>query len=223
MLKFRINKIELTGGKKEMIRKFQISSDLLMLFSMLIAEGSRFYNFFTLLSGSHVAALTFAVSVSLVIVYLAICGHDTASVFSVVICILLSVISYIDPFYKEVILTDSAKIEDLEKKYLSSPEWASLWDSKVDKEMRKISFDAKSDRVKKHNNRVDKEIALVEGLSMTKIIAFIFSAFIMSFCVPILTYLISHKLAKEISGTIQVKRGKEDIQTIWEKIGGNKI
>ena len=54
------------------------------------------------------SALIFAIAVSLIIVYLALGEYEFTSKLSVVICIGLSVISYIDPFVKEVLEKDLA-------------------------------------------------------------------------------------------------------------------
>lgn len=206
-----------------MIKRFQMGFDITMLALVLSAEGSRFFNFFIILSGSTLSAFIFAVAVSLIIVYLALGEYDLTSIFSVIICIGLSVISYIDPFTKEILEPDSNRIEIVEKKYLAIPVWRSQWDSKEDKEMRKKSFNLELDKVLAHNLRVTNEIKLQEVVSKTKLVAFLFSAFLMSFCVPLLTYLISHKLAKEFAGVIESKRKTEDIQNIFKKIGGSKI
>ena len=194
-----------------------------MLVLVLSAEGSRFFNFFLLLSGSEMSALIFAIAVSLIIVYLALGEYEFTSKLSVVICIGLSVISYIDPFVKEVLEKDFTKISELEKTKLDIPKWSSKWESKDDKEMRKLSFEAELEKVKKHNERIDNEMLINDTTGKTKMIAFLFSAFLMSFCVPLLTYLISHKLAKEFTGVIAVKRKNEDLENIYAKLGGKKI
>lgn len=206
-----------------MIKKFQIAFDILMLNLVLGAEGSRFFNFFWLLSGSEVSALIFAIAVSLIIVYLSLGGYDITSKLSVIICIGLSVISYIDPFVKEVMEVDFTKVKELEKSYIDTPKFKSKWESKEDKEISRKSYLAELEKVEKHNSRIDSEILKVGIVSKTKMIAFIFSAFLMSFCVPLLTYLISHKLSKEFTGVIESKREKEDIQNIFNKLGGKKI
>ena len=206
-----------------MIKRLQISFDIIMLVLVLSAEGSRFFNFFLLLSGSEMSALIFAIAVSLIIVYLALGEYEFTSKLSVVICIGLSVISYIDPFVKEVLEKDFTKISELEKTKLDIPKWSSKWESKDDKEMRKLSFEAELEKVKKHNERIDNEMLINDTTGKTKMIAFLFSAFLMSFCVPLLTYLISHKLAKEFTGVIAVKRKNEDLENIYAKLGGKKI
>ena len=95
-----------------MIKRLQISFDIFMLCLLLGIEGSRFKNFFGILSGSELASIFFAVAVSLIIVYLALGEYETTSKISVVVCIGLSVISYIDPFVKEVLEVDFSKISD---------------------------------------------------------------------------------------------------------------
>lgn len=206
-----------------MIRRLQIAFDIILLVLVLSAEGSRFFNFFLLLSGSEMSALIFAIAVSLIIVYLAIGEYEKTSIFSVIVCIGLSVISYIDPFVKEVLEVDSTKISEKEKEKKEIPKWKTQWESKIDKEMKKISFEAELKQVENHNDRIDREILILNTVGKTKIIAFLFSAFLMSFCVPLLTYLISHKLSKEFVGVINTKRKNEDIDGIWNKIGGKKI
>ena len=206
-----------------MIRKLQIVFDILMLVLVLSAEGSRFFDFFLLLSRSEMSALIFALAVSLIIVYLAIGEYTKTSKFSVLVCIGLSVISYIDPFTKEILENDFSKIETIEKQKKEIPVWVSKWESKKDKELREISFRSEIEKVKNYNERLEKEILTVNTVSKTKMIAFLFSAFLMSFCVPLLTYLISHKLSKELTGVIHVKREKENIEKIFEKIGGKKL
>ena len=53
-----------------MIKNLQIAFDVFMLCLLLGIEGSRFKNFFGILSGSELAAIFFAMAVSLIIVYL---------------------------------------------------------------------------------------------------------------------------------------------------------
>ena len=206
-----------------MVRRLQIIFDILMLVLVLSAEGSRFFDFFLLLSRSEMSALIFALAVSLIIVYLAIGEYTKTSKFSVLVCIGLSVISYIDPFTKEILENDFSKIETIEKQKKEIPVWVSKWESKKDKELREISFRSEIEKVKNYNERLEKEILTVNTVSKTKMIAFLFSAFLMSFCVPLLTYLISHKLSKELTGVINTKREKENIDKIFEKFGGNKL
>lgn len=206
-----------------MIKRIQIFFDIFMLALVLSAEGSRFFNFFILLSGSQASAVIFAVAVSLIIVYLAIGEYDKTSIASVFICIGLSVISYIDPFVKEVLEVDFSKVEEKEKAKKEIPKWVSKWESKDDKEMKKLSFNAELEEVKTHNERIENEILLLKTVGKTKMIAFLFSAFLMSFCVPLLTYLISHKLSKEFSGVIAVKRKEQDLESIYNKLGGKKV
>lgn len=206
-----------------MTKRLLLTFDILILILLLNAEGSRFFEFFGLLSGSQISAFLFALAVSLIIVYLSIGGYEKTSQLSVLICICLSVISYINPFVKEVLEVDFSKVKEIEKGYEDPPKWESKWESKTDKEMRKISFEAKLARVLSHNARIDNEIKLNETISYTKKIAFSFSAFLMSFCVPLLTYLISHKLSKEFTGVIHAKKSKEDIEDLYKKLGGKKI
>ena len=206
-----------------MIKRLQISFDILMLCLLLGIEGSRFKNFFGILSGSELASIFFAVAVSLIIVYLALGEYETTSKVSVIVCIGLSVISYIDPFVKEVLEVDFSKISDLEKTKQEIPKWTSKWESKLDKEMKSLGFKEEVDKVKSHNDKVEKEILILNTVGKTKMIAFLFSAFLMSFCVPLLTYLISHKLASEFKGVIAIKRKNEDIENIFNRIGGKKI
>lgn len=206
-----------------MIKRLQISFDLLMLGLLLGIEGSRFKNFFGILSGSELASIFFAVAVSLIIVYLALGEYETTSKISVVVCIGLSVISYIDPFVKEVLEVDFSKISDLEKTKQEIPKWQSKWESKLDKEMKSLGFKEEVEKVKSHNEKVEKEILILNTVGKTKMIAFLFSAFLMSFCVPLLTYLISHKLASEFKEVIATKRKNEDIENIFNRIGGKKI
>jgi len=206
-----------------MIRRIQITFDILILALVLNAEGSRFYKFFLISSGSDVSAFIFAVAISLIILYLAINGYSKTSKLSVIICITLSVVSYIDPFVKEVLEVDSSKLEEKEKLKKDVPKWKSQWESKDDKEMKKISFLNEIENVKKYNARLDNEILVLQTVGKTKMIAFLFTAFLMSFCVPLLTYLISHKLAKELVGVIEIKRKNENIENIFAKLGGKKI
>ena len=206
-----------------MIKRLQISFDILMLCLLLGIEGSRFKNFFGILSGSELASIFFAMAVSLIIVYLALGEYETTSKVSVIVCIELSVISYIDPFVKEVLEVDFSKISDLEKTKQEIPKWTSKWESKLDKEMKSLGFKEEVDKVKSHNDKVEKEILILNTVGKTKMIAFLFSAFLMSFCVPLLTYLISHKLASEFKGVIAIKRKNEDIENIFNRIGGKKI
>ena len=206
-----------------MIKRLQISFDLLMLGLLLGIEGSRFKNFFGILSGSELASIFFAMAVSLIIVYLALGEYEMTSKISVVVCIGLSVISYIDPFVKEVLEVDFSKISDLEKTKQEIPKWTSKWESKLDKEMKSLGFKEEVEKVKSHNEKVEKEILILNTVGKTKMIAFLFSAFLMSFCVPLLTYLISHKLASEFVGVIAIKRKNEDIENIFNRIGGKKI
>ena len=206
-----------------MIKRLQISFDLLMLGLLLGIEGSRFKNFFGILSGSELASIFFAIAVSLIIVYLALGEYEMTSKVSVIVCIGLSVISYIDPFVKEVLEVDFSKISDLEKTKQEIPKWTSKWESKLDKEMKSLGFKEEVDKVKSHNDKVEKEILILNTVGKTKMIAFLFSAFLMSFCVPLLTYLISHKLASEFKGVIAIKRKNEDIENIFNRIGGKKI
>ena len=206
-----------------MIKRLQISFDILMLCLLLGIEGSRFKNFFGILSGSELASIFFAVAVSLIIVYLALGEYETTSKISVVVCIGLSVISYIDPFVKEVLEVDFSIFSDLEKTKQEIPKWQSKWESKLDKEMKSLGFKEEVEKVKSHNEKVEKEILILNTVGKTKMIAFLFSAFLMSFCVPLLTYLISHKLASEFKGVIAIKRKNEDIENIFNRIGGKKI
>ena len=206
-----------------MIKRLQISFDILMLCLLLGIEGSRFKNFFGILSGSELASIFFAVAVSLIIVYLALGEYEMTSKVSVIVCIGLSVISYIDPFVKEVLEVDFSKISDLEKTKQEIPKWQSKWESKLDKEMKSLGFKEEVEKVKSHNEKVEKEILILNTVGKTKMIAFLFSAFLMSFCVPLLTYLISHKLASEFKGVIAIKRKNEDIENIFNRIGGKKI
>ena len=206
-----------------MIKRLQISFDLLMLGLLLGIEGSRFKNFFGILSGSELASIFFAIAVSLIIVYLALGEYEMTSKVSVIVCIGLSVISYIDPFVKEVLEVDFSKISDLEKTKQEIPKWTSKWESKLDKEMKSLGFKEEVEKVKSHNDKVEKEILILNTVGKTKMIAFLFSAFLMSFCVPLLTYLISHKLASEFKGVIAIKRKNEDIENIFNRIGGKKI
>ena len=206
-----------------MIKNLQISFDLLMLGLLLGIEGSRFKNFFGILSGSELASIFFAIAVSLIIVYLALGEYEMTSKVSVIVCIGLSVISYIDPFVKEVLEVDFSKISDLEKTKQEIPKWQSKWESKLDKEMKSLGFKEEVEKVKSHNDKVEKEILILNTVGKTKMIAFLFSAFLMSFCVPLLTYLISHKLASEFKGVIAIKRKNEDIENIFNRIGGKKI
>lgn len=206
-----------------MIKRIQLVFDIVMLILVLSAEGSRFFNFFILLSGSEISAFIFAIAVSLIIVYLALSEFERTSKFSVIVCIGLSIISYIDPFVKEIVEVDSNRVSEIEKKFLPAPVWKSSWDLKDDKELKKKTFNAEFGKVAAHNKRVDAEILLTETVGNTKKLAFLFSAFLMSFCVPLLTYLISHKLAKHFGGIIEVKRNKETVQDIYAKLGGSKI
>ena len=206
-----------------MIKRLQISFDLLMLGLLLGIEGSRFKNFFGILSGSELASIFFAIAVSLIIVYLALGEYEMTSKVSVIVCIGLSVISYIDPFVKEVLEVDFSKISELEKTKQEIPKWTSKWESKLDKEMKSLGFKEEVEKVKSHNEKVEKEILILNTVGKTKMIAFLFSAFLMSFCVPLLTYLISHKLASEFKGVIAIKRKNEDIENIFNRIGGKKI
>ena len=206
-----------------MIKNIQIGFDIFMLSLLLGIEGSRFKNFFGILSGSEIASIFFALAVSLIIVYLAIGEYETTSKISVVVCIGLSVISYIDPFVKEVLEVDFSKISELEKTKQEIPKWKTQWESKLDKEMKSLGFKEEVEKVKNHNEKVEKEILILNTVGKTKMIAFLFSAFLMSFCVPLLTYLISHKLAKEFVGVIAIKRKNEDIDNIYNRIGGKKI
>lgn len=169
-----------------------------MLLILAAAEFFRLTDFFKIQAGSVEAGAASAVVSVVVVLYLALFRMKAASIFATFICVLLSLASFLRP-YEELQFSTVKQVTDITEKTLPLP----VWDPRKfrsGEETYKASFDAETDRIKRHNERVEKIYSVRESknLRLSEIVVFILGALTLGLCVPVLTFTVSHKLADDI-------------------------
>lgn len=168
---------------------------IIVLIFLCLAEGSRLYEFFKTLSGNEIAGIASAVVTVGIVFYLSFYRYIWASRFSTGICILLSLMSFLHPVKEEYMKEQVVKDK---KELLPYPEYdrRAYWNG--GKEVYVKSFNIRTQEVSRMNEKI---IAHNEKLQIQNELPIFFwhlilGAFILSVGVPILNYLVSHKIAE---------------------------
>lgn len=176
-----------------------ITIHIFMLLVLSLAEGFRLTEFFTVLSGNVGAGAASATVSVIVVLYLALFNMRGASIFATVVCIFLSLASFLKP-YENLQVNNVKQNQNSVEKPLPIPQWEprKFWGS--GREDYRKSFNAEVERVTRYNERLEKLMSVSESksLRLSEIVVFILGALVLGFCVPILTYTVSHKLADDL-------------------------
>jgi len=182
--------------------KINIFFHIVMLAILALAEGFRLTEFFKVQTGSYEAGAASAAVSVIVVLYLALFNMRNASIFATIVCVFLSLASFLQP-YEDLQVSTIKKVNAEGEKILPLPQYnpqvcRGTGEGKAEclKNYDK-NHDAQVLEIKKHNARVEKVLSVGESktLRQSEIVVFILGALVLGFCVPILTYTVSHRLA----------------------------
>jgi hypothetical protein len=173
-----------------------------MLTVLALAEGFRLTEFFKIQTGSYEAGAASAAVSVIVVLYLALFHMKKASVFATAICIFLSLASFLRP-YEDLQVSTVKRVNSDAEKTLPIPQYDPRKCRGTDeaKESCLKSYDKEVARIEKHNARIEKLLTVGESktLRLSEIVVFVLGAVVLGFCVPVLTFVVSHKLADDFS------------------------
>ncbi|EMK12868.1 MULTISPECIES: helix-turn-helix domain-containing protein [Leptospira] len=167
----------------------------LVLTLLSLAEGSRLFEFYQTLSGNMLAGIASAAITVGVVFYLAFYGYRWASVGATILCVALSFASFVDPLREEYAREEkSHPAQELLKYPTYNPR--AYWNG--GKEAYVETFRLETELVKRENERITTENA---GIQTKRKLSLYFwhlllGAVVLAVCVPILNFLVSHKIAE---------------------------
>jgi len=190
------------------MRIYKIVPHAFMLLILASAEGFRLFEFYKLLTNSSGAAIASALITVLIVVYLALYELITASLVVTIICMFLSLGSFLEPYKNLKEQRNSNSIITLEKEKRKMPE-LELKKYRSYKDYRE-SYKADVKIVQEYNSRIDEAIKLKksEAESFANYIVFFLGVVILALGVPFLTFIIAHKLSVELKK--ELKRIKKN-------------
>lgn len=190
-----------------MKRYLKLIPHVILLLILATAEGFRLTEFFRMLTGSLGAGIASAIVTVIVVTYLAIYRMNWTSFFAMLICILLSFGSFLEPFQELRKERMDNAIETAEAKRLPLPQWdaARFWYGGG--ETYRKAFEAEVKHVEEHNRRVDAATFSDEQkeFSLSRYVIFALGVIVMAICVPLLAFVISHKLSLELNELTKIK------------------
>ncbi|UNE66877.1 helix-turn-helix domain containing protein [Leptospira interrogans] len=174
-----------------------------VLVLLSLAEGSRLFEFYQTLSGNMLAGIASAAITVGIVFYLAFFGYRWASIGATILCIALSFASFVDPLLDEFAREEkSHPVQELLKYPAYNPK--SYWNG--GREAYVEAFKLETELVKKENARIMAENAKIQTKRELSLYFWhlLLGAVVLAVCVPILNYLVSHKIAEVHSSSITV-------------------
>lgn len=190
-----------------MKRYLQIVPHVVLLLILATAEGFRLTEFFRMLTGSLGAGIASAMITVIIVTYLAIYRMNWTSFFAMLICVLLSFGSFLEPFQELRRERMDNAIETAESKRLPLPQWDAQRFWFGGGETYRKAFEAEVKHVEEHNRRVDAMLLSDEQkeINVSRYVIFILGVVVMAICVPLLAFVISHKLSLELNHLLSSK------------------
>ncbi|EMO26211.1 helix-turn-helix domain of resolvase [Leptospira interrogans serovar Bataviae str. HAI135] len=166
----------------------------IVLCLLSVAEGSRLFEFYRMLSGNALAGIASAGITVGIVFYLALYGYRNASRWATALCVLLSLASFVQPLKNEYIQEDKARpIKELLGYPTYNPK--AFWNG--GRETYVETYRLETERIKKQNELIllqNAEITSSKELSLY-FWHLLLGALVLAVCVPVLNYLVSHKIA----------------------------
>lgn len=173
-----------------------------VLVLLSLAEGSRLFEFYQTLSGNMLAGIASAAITVGIVFYLAFFGYRWASIGATILCIALSFASFVDPLLDEFAREEkSHPVQELLKYPAYNPK--SYWNG--GREAYVEAFKLETELVKKENARIMAENAKIQTKRELSLYFWhlLLGAVVLAVCVPILNYLVSHKIAEVHLNTLR--------------------
>ncbi|MFQ3854553.1 helix-turn-helix domain-containing protein [Leptospira kirschneri] len=166
----------------------------IVLCLLSVAEGSRLYEFYRTLSGNTLAGIASAGVTVGIVFYLALYGYRNASRWATALCVLLSLASFVQPLKNEYIQEDKARpIKELLGYPTYNPK--AFWNG--GREAYVETFRLETERIKKQNELILSQNAETQASKQLSLYFWhlLLGALVLAVCVPVLNYLVSHKIA----------------------------
>lgn len=166
----------------------------IVLCLLSVAEGSRLFEFYRMLSGNALAGIASAGVTVGIVFYLALYGYHNASRWATALCILLSLASFVQPLKNEYIQEDKARpIKELLGYPTYNPK--AFWNG--GRETYVETYRLETERIKKQNELILSQNAETQASKELSLYFWhlLLGALVLAVCVPILNYLVSHKIA----------------------------
>lgn len=166
----------------------------IVLCLLSVAEGSRLFEFYRLLSGNALAGIASAGVTVGIVFYLALYGYHNASRWATTLCVLLSLASFVQPLKNEYVKEDKARpIKELLGYPTYNPK--AFWNG--GREAYVETFRLETERIKKQNELILSQNAETQASKELSLYFWhlLLGALVLAVCVPILNYLVSHKIA----------------------------
>jgi hypothetical protein len=212
---------------------------VLVLSLLSIAEAARLFEFYNTFTGNEIAGMASAGISVAIIFYLAFYRYKWASRWATLLCIILSLASFVSPLQKELKKNEAAnEIEKLKEypKYDRRQAWTGkeTYDTIIQKETHRIDVENENIMLRNSEIRAERKFSLYFW-------HLVLGAIVLGICVPILNYLVSHKIAnlstpisnhgmpnfwdREESGSISIKKGQSvpATETISESLTSEEI
>ncbi|WP_017863250.1 helix-turn-helix domain-containing protein [Leptospira santarosai] len=184
-----------------------------------LAEGSRLFEFYQTLSGNMLAGIASAAITVGIVFYLAFFGYRWASVGATILCVMLSFASFVDPLLNEFAREEkSHPARELLKYPAYNPR--AYWNG--GKETYVEAFRLETELVKRENERIMAENAKIQTKRELSLYFWhlLLGAVVLAVCVPILNYLVSHKIAEVHSNMLKMDFGplgnRAATQNAWD-------
>lgn len=167
---------------------------VIVLLLLSIAEAARLFEFFLVLTGNQIAGITSAIITVAIVFYLAFYGYLWASRWATALCIILSLASFVQPLRTEY-KKDQERIPTVELKAI--PEWNPRLFWNGGKDSYKRAYDLQVDAIREQNEKImiDNQIIRKDRELSLYFWHLLLGALVLGVCVPILNYLVSHKIS----------------------------
>lgn len=164
-----------------------------------LAEGSRLFEFYRTLTGNTVAGVVAGVASAgvtvAIVLYLAVYRYKWTSRWATFLCIVLSLASYVAPVQEEYTkIEQSRPVKELK----SYPVWNPKLYWNGGGEAYSEAFKAETADIKRENERILTENSIIHSEQELSLYFYhlLLAAGVLAICVPILNYLVSHKIAE---------------------------
>jgi len=166
---------------------------IIVLLTLSVAESFRLHDFYVIVTKNSWAAWASAFLCVSIVFYLAFYGYRWSSRWATLLCIILSLASFISPLQSEFKKHDS---ENQAEKLLEYPKWdrrqawtgKETYDTLMKKETARIDIENENIMLRNSEIRNQREFSLYFW-------HLILVAVVLGICVPILNYIVSHKIS----------------------------
>jgi hypothetical protein len=159
------------------------------------AEGFRLFDFYNVMTGSEIAGIASAVVSVGIVFYLAFYGYSWASKWATFLCIVLSLASFVKPVQTEY-KADELRNPTKELKEYPKYDYRMSWS--LGKEIYAEMYKKERQNIDDQNIDIMNENQAIRAEKKLSLYFYhlLLGALVLGVCVPILNYLVSHKISQ---------------------------